>query len=610
MPQIDNIKDKLVAGKVNSSNWWTQTDAAAAQAIDAIVSVLRSYRTTRFSRYRSNVALYGQYSLFGSLMGSDLALQRPNRLSQNVVQSNIDTLVSKLSKNQPRAKYQTNLAPLEDQDIAKKLTYLTDGIYAENNAYDLGRMALRDALVFGDGFIHAYNDEGRVRFERVLPFEILVDDNEAAYGSPRSLYRTKVMDRNTLKQLFPDRIQAIESAMPAQFGPYSLTASKGISDMVEVVEAWHLPSSKKAKDGKHIICVGSAPLTKMEDWDCDYFPFAHIQWTSGILGFWGQSLAEQLKSIQLELNELLAAIQTTYRLVGTTKVLLPMGSSLPPEHINNNFGSILQYSGNTPPQYLVPPMIAPEMYRQVETLIQRSFQQSGVSSLSASSMKPAGLNSGKALMEYNDIETERFRAIAKDFERFYMDLAKISVSMARMISASTKGSYPVYSPDKKGLSKVDWKEIDLKEEDYTISCFPASSLPTEPAGRIAIVDDLIARGLIDKDDQWSLLEFPDVEAAAQLNNAPLEYLKKIFTAMLKDGEYTSPEKYDNLPLARRQALLHYAKGKELAVKEENLELIRTFLAELDEIESSLATPPEAQPPLPPEAIMPPNTPVI
>ena len=604
MSQIDNIKGKIHSGRKQYSDWWHLEDAEAAQTIDAIVATLRNYRSSRFSRYRSNVALYGQYTLFGSLMGSDLALTKPSRLSYNVVQSNTDTLVSKLSKIQTRAKYLTNLAPIQDQDIAKKMTYMTDGIFYENHVYDLGRDSIRDAIVLGDGFVHCYEEHDRVKMERVLPFELLVDENEAAYGNPRQLYRVKIVDRGHLMSLYPDRKEAIERAMPSTWGPYALNNSYGVSDMIEVIEAWHLPSSPTSEDGKHMLVVGGRVLTPMDEWEYNYFPFAHVQWTKGMLGFWGQSLSEQLKPIQLELNELLAAMQTTYRLVGTAKVMLPIGSNVPPEHIANNFGAIIQYAGNVPPQYMTPPILPPEFYRQVDTLIQRASQQSGVSMLSATSMKPAGLNSGKALMEYNDIETERFRGISKDVERFYLDLAKISLAIARRISTRKKGSYPVYAPESKGLSKVDWKEIDLNEEDYTIQCLPASSLPTDVSGRIAIVDDLIARGLIDRDDQFALLEFPDVQAASALNTAPLEYLKEILQKMLKDGEYTAPEKYDNLKAARRQALLHYAQGKKLGVKDENLELIRRFIAELDALEAELAPPAPPEQPIAPPGVDP------
>jgi hypothetical protein len=49
--------------------------------------------------------------------------------------------------------------------------------------------------------------------------------------------------------------------------------------------------------------------------------------------------------------------------------------------------------------------------------------------LSAAAQKPAGLDSGKALREYNDIESDRFMTIGQAYERYYLQLAKLDISV-------------------------------------------------------------------------------------------------------------------------------------------------------------------------------------
>jgi hypothetical protein len=286
----------------------------------------------------------------------------------------------------------------------------------------------------------------------------------------------------------------------------------------------------------------------------------------------------------MELNKLLAVLQRSYHLAGSFKILVQNGSQIPVESLNNNIGTIIKYTG-AKPEYITPPILPPEFYRQIETLINRSYMISGVSSLSATSQKPAGLNSGAALREYSDIESSRFTSFSQDVEQWFVDIAKLCIEEAGRIADKNGGHYPVNSVGPKSLNKLDLKEIALERDDYTISVFPASSLPQEPAGRLAAIDDLVQRGLIDPTEQRELLNMPDIEASNQLATAQDEYLKEILERMLEDSVYTPPEAYDNLQLARKLALQYYALGKSLNEGDDKLELIRQFIADLNALEA-------------------------
>ena len=55
----------------------------------------------------------------------------------------------------------------------------------------------------------------------------------------------------------------------------------------------------------------------------------------------------------------------------------------------------------------------PEMYQWIQWLIQNAYQMSGISSLSAGGQKPQGLNSGEAIRTYDQIQEDRFAALAQ-----------------------------------------------------------------------------------------------------------------------------------------------------------------------------------------------------
>lgn len=565
------------------SQWWTMDEEyAVLDAAKSMVALLEGNLQTRIERYRVESRLYGIADYFANLARSystnwNNNAVLPERLTFNCVQSNVDTLVSKISRIKPRARYLTNAGDFAAVKAAKKLGYFSDGIFQENDIYSVARGVVRDALVFGDGFLHFFSENSRVRLERVIPYEIFVDELECVGGGkPTHMYRLKLVNRDALMEMFPDKRDKI--AQSQQLFSVNLHLTSPATDQIEVLEGWRLGTGEDRKNGRHILAVPDCVLHSGE-WTGKRFPFARVSWTQPFSGYFSQSLVQQLKSTQMEINKLLAVQQRSYHLAGSFKILVQNGSQIPVESFNNNIGTIIKYTGNKP-EYITPPILPPEFYRNLETLIQRSYQISGVSQLSAASQKPAGLNSGVALREFNDIESARFLEFSQDVEQFFVDAAKCCMDLAGEIAEANGGHYPVQSRGSKSLESVDLKQIKLNEDEYTISVFPASSLPQEPAGRLEAIDDLVRRGLIDPVEQRELLNFPDIEASNQLSTAQDEYLKEIFEKMLEDGVYTPPDPMDNLQLARKMCLQYYALGKKLNEGEEKLELFRQFIRDI------------------------------
>ena len=67
-------------------------------------------------------------------------------------------------------------------DSVETVFLITQGIFYENDSYALGEKIFRDACVFDGGVIHVYNHYNRVKYERVVPLELLVDEVEGFYG--------------------------------------------------------------------------------------------------------------------------------------------------------------------------------------------------------------------------------------------------------------------------------------------------------------------------------------------------------------------------------------------------------------------------------------------
>jgi len=606
MQKIDYKSFNVPKNQQNSlgdfnKKWWMLDSKQLPQALSTIVGFLGQYDSKRQTQYQTSARLYGNSTLMGvnGLSFSKITNAQPtqkDRVSYNVIQSAGDTIVSKMAKNKPKPLFLTSGGDYKLQRKAKKLDKFCDGIFYENNAYKMGPDAFRDGFVFGDGLIYVYDSYGRVTWERALVSELYVDANEAFYGDPRQLHRVRNVDRDMLYEAFPDKKKIIQEANNANA---DLTARyQSVTDQVTICESWHLPSGPEADDGLHVIIIagtdGQSGELFREEWTKDYFPFAKFQWCKRLYGNWGQGGAEQIQNIQLEINKVLWVKQRSFHLAGSFKVFIENGSKIVKQHLNNDIGAIVNYSG-TPPQYVVPPPIPMGMNEYIDWLKASAYEQIGISQLSANSMKPAGLNSGKALREYNDIESDRFMVLGQQYEDFFLQLARLSIDVAKDIYAE-KGEYSVTVPGKKFIETIDWKEIDLEDDQYYMKIFPVSSLPQDPAGRLQTIQEYVQAGFISPRTARKLLNFPDLEQEEELQDAEENYLHKIFEQIIEEEKYTAPNPDDDLNLAQELVLEYIAQGKLNNLEDTKMDMLRQFN---DQVKMLVA---KSMPPAPPQLV--------
>lgn len=585
--------------KVNKQWWSCKDDDELANSIGAVLEQINSQDRQRQYQYSTSSKLYGNIDLM-SLAGLSVSrvvssnYATRDRMSYNIVQSAIDTITAKISKNKPKPLFLTSGGNYKQQRRAKKLDKFVEGVFYENDAYALGTMTFRDGAINGDGVTHVFAKDGRVKFERVMPEELKVDMAEAFYGDPRQMHRVKSVDRQILLELFPDKkgdILLANNATAALSG-----AAQIVADQVVVCESWHLPSGEKSKDGLHTISIPGRSILFKEEYKKSFFPFAKFSWCPRQKGYWAQGVAEQIQNIQLELNKILWVEQRSFHLAGTFKVMIENGSKVVKEHINNEVGTLVYYTGKEP-NYVTPPVLPPGFNERKQFLIQSAFESVGVSQLSAGSKKPDGLDSGKALREYNNIETERFMTIGQAYEKYYLDLARLTVDCARDIYAETK-ELRVKSPNSRFIESIDWKDVQLDEEDMIMKIFPISSLPSDPSGRLQTIQEMVQAGWITPRTARRAMDYPDLEMMEELGNAKEDYLHKCFDKMIDDGEFTPPEPFDDLQMGKSLFLDYYAYAKVNGVEESKLNLLRQFNDQIDVLVQAACPPPPPQGGLP------------
>ena len=565
------------------SKWWEQREEQIHAHVFGVVRQIRqqqSYRTLnnlRFARLYANMELLGlQAGLFARV--ADPTSFMTNRLSLNVVAACIDTASSKIGKNKTRPMFLTDGGDWHLQRRAQQLTRFMEGAFDsmgtgtgdQRTLYGVGRRAFVDGAVFGTGPVKFFADhkEKSVKAERCLVEEIVVDETEGMYEQPRQLHQEKLVHREVVADLSESKYR--DKVMAAASGLEGTAMSQCSADMIKVVESWHLPSKGDKSDGKKVISIENCTLNT-DSWKRDYFPFLFKRWKPRMLGFYGSGIAEELVGIQLEINKIIRTIAIAQHLCSVPQVWLDMTNKANLKQIDNEIGGVKLYSG-APPVFTVPQAMSSEVYQHLENLYRKAFELIGISMLSAASAKPAGLNAAVALREYQDIESERFALVQQRDQDFYIEAAYMTMDLMGDLQNAK-----VRVTDKDYSQEIAWKDVKIDVDKLRIRAFPTDILPSQPAGKLQKVQELVQAGYFDKEESHELLDFPDLKQASSLKLSSRRNIRRILEKIIETKAYIPPEPYTNLQTARFLAQAYYEQGQVEGMPEDILDLLRRYM---------------------------------
>ena len=562
--------------------WYEHNNSEVCNAVVDLVQKLQQDHSERIQSNLEFMRMYGQknYTQLGTsgalFKGQQAGMRfNPNVMRLNVAQSQVDTITSKIGRNKPRPLYLTRQGDYMLRRKAKRLGDSMEGLFMEQNLYNLMPRIFTDACVQDLGVLKIFREGDKIKSERVFSNHIFWDFDEALYAAPRSMFQRMEMHKSSLIHMFPEKSQQIEASGIAD--SYSQETDHE-QELTDCYEGWHLPTSEDSDDGRHVICLDGVTLLD-EHWNYDKFPFVFLRWSDAPLGFSGTSLVEQLDPVQREINSLLIRIQQSMALMSSPYFFVPIGSKVSPNHLRNAPGTILMYAGQQPPVAYVPQAMSGEVYNHLDRLLQRAYEISGISELSATGRKPSGLDSGVALRIYTDIETERHMLTAQQYEQAFMDAASWYMDFAEEI-VEDSGSYTVRSMRKKGFDVSDFKDVRMAQEDYQLQAFPISLLPSTPAGRIQTVQELINMGVIDSKEQITkLLDYPDLGSVTHWMETAENDVEWRISKILDESEYIAPDPLMNLELAKSRMQLAYLEARQQGVEQEKLDMMLTFVTQ-------------------------------
>ena len=488
-------------------------------------------------------------------------------VTENVIASVIDTATALIAKSRPKVSVLTENAEWNLQQTARKVEQYVLGLFDTLNVYDLMANIFRDSCIFGTGVVHAYVYEGEVKVERVLPTEIVVDEQTTRCNpKPLEMHRCRFVPKDVLKAKFPEKEEEIEGSSCGIYEEWYTHVEK---NMVLIIESWRLPT--KAGPGRYTMTVEGATLVD-DQYTKDSFPFVVYRWSPPVTGYYGQGLAEPLIGYQVRINQLNDFIRKCQDLIAVPRVFVEAANRLLKTQLNNEIGAVTQYVGQ-PPTFFTPQALNAEIYQYKEQLKLSAFEFAGISKMAAQATRPEGIHAGVALRELSDNQSQRFSIQQARYEGAHVALAKLILGLVRPMGKKAPKAYLA----KKFVETIDWPQVDFDKNKFVFRIQPASALGDTPAGRLQRVIEMAQYGVpIDPAVLTRLLAHPDIALEDNRMTSALEHAEWVVWK-LGEGEYPAPDAFMDLVLTLDRVMAAYLDFVRLGAPENILQNMRDWI---------------------------------
>lgn len=571
MTHADSDSDKPLP---TEAEWWRAEELGRAphEILDALVKQLEDDQEARYAAYREYARMFGaDPDMFGY---EDAFSTMETDLTQNELGNTIETLHAQVFKNHIVPAVSTSEADWGEWQRGLGLSRWLEGTFDVGEVYyDAVPRAGLDMLVYGTGFIkigHSEDTDGDVQltYTRTDTRMMLVDRLEARHGKPRNLYQKDFVDKYLLADTYgkhfkgayvPEDMSESEAAQKrvelildakANDDIDMALGSRSKCDMITVREAWHLPTKKGGKNGRHVIWVKNCTLVD-EVFTWDRFPFTIMRFGSRLSGFYGDSAVKRLAPTQKNFDKLNKKIDEAQDIMGIPRIILRRDAHIERSHIDDIPGGVLETDDVNGIKEWNATAVAPELYQEREAAPQKMRSLLGISDFDTQNQLPQSMReiSGPALERWIDSGTARHAMTHGELERAMVDLGYLSMDYAAELEKDGK-HVVVTAPgeSKSTIEMLSFKDVQVDRKRMKLRIQPMSQMPQTISGKIDAFSKLRENGDIDKQTYLKMLEVPDIASVSDLLGSDEEIILKNLYYMVKKGKYIPPLQYDNLDL--------------------------------------------------------------
>lgn len=512
----------------------------------------------KFAKYQKNYALYNQSPV------ADLNAKIPMAVGYiddvysedsvvpklNIVKSAIDAVVSKISTAHCRPFVNTVKGSFKTIQICKQLQVFFDYYFDEKSVQSKITEALRDACIFDSGYL--YLDEVNGDIKVVEPWNVY----------------TRQREKNDFRSVYVEFPNASTDSLKDEDFEFLNNSEK---KSLYVTMGYFYDARTKTK-----ATLVNRQIRDISPLQSDTIPVCSIYYTMPIVGNTTLSIADMLKGIQIEVDELMKRISDASVLNPAQTILLANANNIKVGQLNNKVGNIVQYNANNPTgagmDVVTPNFIADQYTSLLDNLIEKAYNMVGISQLSAQGKKPAGLDSGVALATQADIESDRFQVLLDQYIRTFTELAKIVVKVF-------EANKDIIKPNRYNL-KLTWGDVEKEYDKMRIQFSAADNLSKDPSEKLKQLQTLAMAGIIPATQIASLLELPDINRGYSVANNAWNACQTLIDQCIYEDKYEVPD-YVPFQMLKEQIVnmqlsLRTAQGSESGNEDDIKRLIKYY----------------------------------
>lgn len=469
------------------------------------INDLKNKAGVKFNKYLRNARLYtwtpglslrniNQSQVVGYYDLNTYGEDNTSSIQENVVASCVDTIVSKIASTKVRPFFNTVRGSFRDIQVAKQTQHFFDIFFDKININKIVTSAFKDACIFDTGIV--YIDE-HYEIQRALPWLVYTDPAEMTYNR-----LTKVV--------------------------YEVKNDPCREDGRSTYYYWDTKNKVYAVyDGNKVV---------VKEWKNSNIPFIFLHYNQPLLSNTSTSIADLLYGIQMEIDQLLQKIEDASKLNPALTFFVPKGSTLKANQLDNRIGNVIEYAASNlvqnPITVSTPAFIDPQYLQLLAQLKQDAYEAVGISQLSATSQKPQGLDSGKALSTMENIESDRFETQLNSVIRAYTDIARLYIQL-------TPDDWQIL-PTALMREEIKWSEVKESVDKMNIQFSGADALSKDPETKLKQLQMLASAGLLPQSRIATLMEIPDLEQGYSLSNNALNAVLAVIDDCITKDIYEVP----------------------------------------------------------------------
>jgi hypothetical protein len=478
----------------------------------------------------------------------------------NLIKSCVDTLTSKISQAAVRPYFNALNGDYDTTRACKALQQHFDFWLDEQHAYPKSIMAFRDAAVFDLGVMQV--DAEHQSIDRVPPWEYFLDPAEYMHGAITRAMRWR--KHFPLAKLTESIANKVLKDMLAK-DPHCADEYAEYYDLYGGYK-WEFFGREQVRDPIKLDYAQYGGLYRR--------PFIEIYYTKPVKGFFSTSLADDLYPIQREVDEIVRRLDNATRNMPLGLGFVPKGSGLKATQIGNaiTLYDVLTGGENGQVQFITPQPVSQEWIQLLNMYMDKGYELSGISKMSAQSKKPADIESGKALETLEDVESDRFNVQLQQFTHFLVDISRLCIDV-----------FPAGKtilPPKILRDDVTWGDARSQRDKYSIQFSAASVLSKDPDKKMQQVQAMINGGFIDHSMASHFMQIPDLEGVFTIMSANYDAAQKVIQECIEGNEYEFFETVD-LQVLKSEIVKRI---NMLVVSEDDMKYVKRLVALLERVD--------------------------